>query len=456
MADMSTQKLADIAALIEKSSPETAARLLRMFERMRVKGSSDVPADGLLDAVRAAGHDLSITNGRTPGFDRMFYAAFEGIFEGGDPSALLPGSVSRSSLAPCWSLICDQVAPRLVERFGPEVRDSVLSGHQGLASQHVARFRQALLDHLQANTAGVQLLSSTKDAQPMGEMLLDLLLADAAIARLKAPLLTSIGDLSAAAEMALADDLLRFERESPVRAARFCLLLMTRLKRPAQVFRVLRKASFGVTDRKLEETDYAIVGHRLLAVAKRHLSIIERDAIEYGFDPAKMVAAVDGLGSVVTGFEREDILDDHGPWHAELMQIRQTAGSWLTKHCQRAAHEVTQALPIDRVRVKGQGMRDLPRMNAPPVESRVQRAAPLLRFVRDSRLYAALAGFASSRDRAHKDIERHLDQVSDALLADRRGTLSAHHDAWREALVTLVHAVEGNEAATLLGRRLAA
>jgi hypothetical protein len=461
MTAVTPEKLAEIASLLERTSPEMAARLLVMFERMKVKGAEAVPAEALLQAIRESGVAVEADRvHRTPGFDRLFWIPFESLLEAPQAGTILPGSLPREGLSACWTIITRDILPDRFRAFDPDVRLASLRGDDAAAESLVGRFRAELLKALDAGT-GADLLAACEEAQPVGARLHDLLRAHAAVCAIKAPLMTGLGDLCPDACGELASATIELEAKSEHAAALFTLMLMTRLKRPQQVFRVLRNASHSVNDRKLDNTEFAVLGKRLLAKARRYLAEVEAAAVGRSpFDPGLIADSASALADLATGLEREDILDAHGPWRNDLLAIRKVLAERGTTICQRAIQLCQQVLPLDRVKVKGAGMLDCPRWHSPINAERLAILTAHAGFVSQLRLRASLAGFAAVRDKAERDIRAHVDTIANFLLAMRsrpeQGLDPSDVAAWRDALLALMTALDGVDAAGLFSRRLAA
>jgi hypothetical protein len=458
---MSPDKVAEIAALLERTSPQMAARLLTMFERMKVKGAEAVPAEALLRAIRDSGVTLEAEQiNRTPGFDRLFWTPFECLLEEPSNGSLLPGSIPRKGLAACWELLVEEIVPDLHKELDTSVRLASLRGDWVEAEELVARFRAGLVDRLTSGP-GVALLAESADAQPVGNLLPDLLVADAALSLVPQPWVSPLGELTQEAEGALASEMIGLEGQSAQAAALFALLLMSRLKRPPEVFRVIKNASRNVDDRKLDQTEFSVLGHRLLAQARRLTDSLSEAALgREPFDAAGIACHVSDLTDLATGLERSDILDVHGPWRHELVAIRKLLADRSSTICQRSVQLLQRVLPVDTVRVKGVGMLDQPRFSAAIDEKALSVLTANVGFVAETRFRASLAGFASQRDKADKELKLHLDTIGNRLLALRSkpdaSIAPQAIEAWRTAFTSVIAALDGAEAASLFARRLAA
>jgi hypothetical protein len=465
MNDLTPEKLDEVARLLSKTSPQTAARLVAMFERVKVKGVEAIPTSALLDAVRVSGVSLPAQMNRMPGFDRLFFEPFEDLFEAAGPAAgqrPLPGHLPREGLKPVWERLAQEVAPQLHEALDPQVRAAVLRGAMGQAAGLTARFRDAVAEAL-ARPGAAQRWTSVMCADPgspvtqVAARLPGLLLAESRARPLLAEARSHPKDMPDTLVKAFAETLRTLEATSAQAALELMLLAMSDLAKPWQALRILAAASKGVTDRKLALTEFQVVGERLLAQGQRELDQMAAAAGGQPFGSAALVHTVERFGNLVSGMLREDVLAQDGPWRAGLQKLQSAAAARLEALCQRAEALTDSYLPIDRVRLKGAGLVDRPRTSAELRMDKVDQLPTLYAFLRDVRLFASAAGFSGARDKAVRAIERHLDTVRTGLLAVRDGSpRGTHHDQWTRVTLTLMAAFESEDAARTFERRLAA
>lgn len=460
MSQLTPEKLAEVAALLEKTSPQMAARLVTMFERVKVKGNQAIPTEALLTAVRESGLGLPARLERVPGFDRLFFEPFEHLFEPHDAEGgPLPGFLPRAGLKQVWEILSDEIAPDLHDRFEPVVKAAVLRGAMDHARNVVAEFRDRLVDMLDQPGEPAR-WSKALSACPEGAFsrrLPALLLAEHLARPDIATARTQPRDLPDAVVAALSETLRVIEARSGDAALELVLLVMGHLHKPWQALRILAGASKGVTDRKLALTEFQTIGDRLLAMAAREKALFDIAARGGPFGSAALVRAVERFGDLVNGMLREQVLDRDGPWRKALQALQTTAAARLEAVCQRAVAMAGQGLPVDRIRLKGAGLVDRPRHKAPLRMERLDALPAHLTFLRDVRLFASAAGFAAARDQAARAVQLHLDTVRDGLIAVRADPdRGPHHAQWVQAVSTYIEALEGEDSARLFERRAAA
>jgi hypothetical protein len=153
MTDLTPEKIKELSALLAKAPPATAARLLAMFERMKVKGSEIIPGDELIAAMREAGMTKTVgASGfavRLPTFERLFFEPFENLLENGPLDQMLPGSLPRSGLREVWLLIAGHFAPDDLVDLEPHAKAAILRGDMTNARRMALQLRTELLKSLQ-------------------------------------------------------------------------------------------------------------------------------------------------------------------------------------------------------------------------------------------------------------------------------------------------------------------
>lgn len=464
MTSLSPDKLAEVAALLEKTSPELAARLVALFERVKVKGDPSIPSDALLKAVRESGIGLPQHMTRLPGFDRLFYEPFESLFQSPVPDARhLPGSLPRAGLKTVWELLTTEIAAEAHARLDPLVRAAILRGANQVARGHACEFRAALAaafrqpQTLERWTDLIRRSGEDAGPQSVAARMPALLMAEHAARSDLAQVAGAGRDLPDGLVRGLGETLREVEADSAAAALELVLLAMSRCARPWQVLRVLTVASRDVTDRKLALTEFQLIGDRLIAMGGADFDLFAAAAAGQPFDPGTLVTAVEQFGNLVAGFLRQDVLSPDGPWRRDLQKLQSDASERLEAVCRRAATLTEQALPVDRVRLKNVGLVDRPRTHQELRMDRVEQLPGYYTFLRDVRLFAGAAGFSGARERAVREIDQHLNTVRDALLAargaDGRG---AAFDQWVRVMAQLVEAFESGDAARTFERRMAA
>jgi hypothetical protein len=461
MSELTPEKIKELSALMASASPETAARMLAMFERVKVKGSAAIPSQDLIAALREAGvpqfagHELGVA--RLPSFDRIFFQPFENLFENGAIEHLLPGSLPRAGLKEVWLLVSGHFLPDEVADLEPLATAAILRGDMSTAYELAAGLRTTLLNTLKEfSNEAIARAAKTPEAQATLLRLVPLLLAQSAGKDIWAMAYGSKGELSDQGVASLSSQVRIFEDQNPHAARELLLLTMVTLPRPSEALRVLSKVSLGVDDRKLDMTEFAVVGRRVIAIAAREATKIEAASTTGNFDGKELANTVERYNQNLHGLDRECRLAIDGPWRQASVAIKGRVGNRLELLCQQASQSLEAALPVHRIQRHTVTWTYEPRLGMPLDQAKIERAVRHLEFVTASRLFAPLAGFGAPRELAVKHAASHMNVVCDALLtAARAAEKPPYLDAWIKAATAILEAFEGHEAARVFERRTA-
>ena len=460
MNELTPEKIKELTAVMASAPPATVARMLAMFERVKVKGSEAIPSGDLLAALREAGlpqlagHDVDVV--RLPTFERLFFQPFERLFESGAIADLLPGSIPRAGLRETWRIIAEQFIPEDVAEIGPLGTKAILAGDMDAAGELAAALREVLLAALKRFRAdAIARPATTEEARAVLRRLVPLLQAHALGKDIWKMALGTRGELSDQGIAALSTHVRMLEDENPDAARELILMTMAELPRPFEALRVLAKVSLGVDDRKLDMTEFAVIGRRVIAIAAREATNIEAAWSGNCFEGKELAVIVERYNQSLHGLEREMRLANDGPWRRAIAQIRGRVGDRLSLLCQRTSTLLEQSMPIQRLQRHTITWTYEPKLDAPIDEAKVTAVIRHLDFVMASRLFAPLAGFGAPRELAAKHAIQHMELVGDAILkALRQPYQSPHMEAWVQAATRIIAASEGHDGAHVFERRV--
>lgn len=459
MTELTPEKIKELTSLMASAPPETAARLMAMFERMKVKGSAIIPSNDLIAAMREAGmtqaSGASGTSVRLPSFERLFFEPFENLFENGRLDQLLPGSLPRAGLREVWLLVAGLFVPDELVEIEPHGTAAVLCGDMDKARELALELRTALLAVLKGfPNHAIAKHAKSPEAKVVLLRLVPLLLAEAIGREVWASAFGSKGELSEHGVSTLCANVRQLEDQNPDAARELLLLTMCTLPRPCEALRVLNKASYGVDDRRLDVTEFAVIGRRIIAIASRAAEMIEQASQSGRFDGALLATTVDHYNQNLHGLEREAHLAPDGPWRRATLAVRSRVGNRLEVICQRATQSLEMALPTERTQRQGFAWTIEPRFNVELDPARIEIAVQGLAFIASARLFAPLAGFGAPREKATKHATAYLDTVCEALLRLLRSpNKPANLPEWVHATASLIEAFEGVKAAHVFERR---
>jgi hypothetical protein len=345
--------------------------------------------------------------------------------------------------------------PDEVVELEPHATAAILRGDMDKARELALELRTALLANLNGfPNQAIAKHAKTPEAASVLSRLVPLLVAEASGREIWANAFGSKGELSDHGVSTLCANVRHLEDHHPDAARELLLLTMCTLPRPCEALRVLNKVSYGVDDRRLDVTEFAVIGRRVIATAARAADMIEAATQASKFDGAALAATVERYNQNLHGLEREAHLALDGPWRSAMLAIRNRVGNRLEVLCQAATHNLEIALPVQRVQRHNFVWTYEPHLNIRLDPARVEMAIQGLAFVAASRLSAALAGYGAPREHAAKHAQGYLDNVCQALLAlSRQPIKSAHLPDWIHATASLVEAFEGVKAAHVFERR---
>jgi hypothetical protein len=462
MTELTPEKIKELTALMASAPPQTAARLLAMFERMKVKGSQVIPSNDLIIAMREAGMTQVVgqahTGVRLPSFERLFFEPFENLFENGELETLLPGSLPRAGLKEVWQLIASRFAPDEVLEIEPLGREAILAGDVSSARKLTNKLRDLLIKNLNgSSSSAIANCGSSPSGKHVLSRLKPLLLAETKGRDIWMSARGSRGDLNEQAVNALCSLVRSLEDSHPDAARELLLLTMCTLPRPAEALRVLARVSLGVDDRKLDMTEFSVLGRRVLAIADRSAALIQAASQEAIFDGVELAAIVDRYNQSLLGLEREAHLGHDGPWRKAMLAIRSKVGNRLEELCQSATLTLQSAMPIDRVQRQTVTWTNEPRFEARLDQIKLAAAKSHMDFIAASRLFAPIAGFGAARERAAKHATGHIEIWSEALLkVGRQKQRPLNFNQWVQATANAIEALDGVGAAHVFERRIAA
>lgn len=459
MTEITPEKLKELSALMASAPPQTAARLLAMFERMKVKGSEVIPSSDLIAAMRDAGMTVSagLSSGsvRLPSFDRLFFEPFENLFESGHVDHLLPGGLPRVGLKEVWLLVAGHIATDDMVDLEPHATAAILRGDMERARELALELRICVRKNLSGfSNEAIAKLAKTAEARTILLRLVPLLEAEASGRTIWVEDINAKGEISDQGVSAIGAIVRHLESVQSPAALELMLLTMSMLSRSCGALRVLNKISPNSDDVRLDAGAFGIVGRRILAIAKRAADLIGVAATSGLFDGPQLAATVEHYNQSTTGLEREINLAGDGPWRREILATRKKVGSHLELICRSATANLEIALPVDRTQRQGFLWTREPKFHAIMDNAALELAVQGLAFIAASRLFAPLAGFGAPRDIAAKQAAAYLDNVCEAVLHTSRLTNKpVQLQLWVQSTARLVEALSGAKDARVFVQR---
>lgn len=456
---MDRAEFQELVRLIERSSPEIAAKTMYHLDALNRSGKLDPESiEQLKNIARPKIGDKSDKVERYAAIDRLFFEPFTLLFESPDHKDLLPGSFPRAKLASIWQAIAGSVINAEISDFEAAAGAAMEENDTYSCEKIMAQVREKVIEKIESSKDfGLIAKYNSAITETEAKRFYGLLKVEQAARDNNINLATDIDQMSCEKGSRNIELLLALEEVDVNWAADYIVMIMVRSKKPWHVIKLLTTVAFGTNDRKLSATPYSLVGDRILAILDRKLEEFEKIGLTSEFDGVQLANDVEEFNKVNQGLERESIMTSDGPWRKKITETRQRAGTLFPNLCKTAVNSVEVGFPIERMRVRGVGMYDIPRTYNEPNLQKVNTALAFCDFIREVRLFAPLAGFGVPRDNALKEIIKHSDSLKNGLFAVKnQGEPGKYFDDWVKNSTKLVIAIDGQEAAKSFSRRIAA
>jgi|GEM_PF-3499213 len=460
MDGLSPEKKAALQRLLAELPPAAQAKLIEVFERERLVPDATGAADGVLSTLRDAGAKASPLAKRPTSPERAFFEPIDTLFETAVDGKLLPGSFDRAHIRPIWNWLRRNIAPEVVQQAEADISQEALRGNTvavNLAAETLRDFGVTALSRLYdpENRVIAQDEGLTDSELQSAIRLGDVLLAERQARTALQTLAYSSNDLTEAQAASIHNAYRPLTERRDNSSTALLILVMTRLRRPWQIFRLVRRIHPAGNDKVLDLTDFAVFGTRILD----HLERVSQPLLAAGRDGAAidataMITAVEAYNAFVSGFMREFDAERDGPWGRRLSEIRRNVANALEAVADRASALMDDALPVVRARIKNVGVIDHAKLTAKVSEADVRNCAEHVRFVQATRLTAAAAGFGAAREKALKEIGLHLGKFQDGVLEQMGNPQTrALAQSWVPWIQIVTEALEGKDAAAIFQRR---
>ena len=456
---MDRAKFQELVDLIARSSPDVAAKTMYHLDTLNRSGKLDPESvEQLKNIARPKVGTKSDQVERYASIDRLFFEPFTLLFENPEYEELLPGSFPRAKLAAIWRAMAETVLKEEINDFEARVSQSVEENDTLSCEKTIAEVREKVVEKIEMSGDFALLATNTKEvSEKDARRFYGLLKVEQAARDNHINLAMDIDQISNEKGSRNIEFLEALEEVDVNWAADYIVMIMVRSKKPWHVIKLLTTVAYGTNDRKLSATPYSVVGNRILAILDRKLLEFERINANSTFDGVQLANDVEEFNKVNQGLEREEIMSSDGPWRKKITEIRQRAGALFPNLCKIAVNSVEAGYPIERMRVRGVGMYDIPRTYNEPNMQKVNTALAFCDFIREVRLFAPLAGFGVPRENALKEIIKHSDSLKSGLFAVKNQEEPGRFfDDWVNYSTKLVVAIDGKEAAKSFSRRIAA
>ena len=237
-------------------------------------------------------------------------------------------------------------------------------------------------------------------------------------------------------------------------------ILLAQTPEPWRLLRIISAVTNRAGDRYLSSSELSEFCERVMGDIDRRVSQLRQFDLDGG-PPAAQAAAFALMIAIAEIGEFEACLDlnKEGPWGQRINKMKGAVSSLAEGHLKKAPKIVSEALPLQQVRVGGMKLRMEPRLDQLPDPRLVRRAMASLSFFERSRINASSGGYGSMRAKAGEEIIHRLDSYIEDILAMVHGKELESLDcamAFIEVAADLVGLAQDEKSAQIVRRRAAA
>ncbi|HWA92836.1 MAG TPA: hypothetical protein VG889_22585 [Rhizomicrobium sp.] len=426
---LSPEKTARLSLLLGSLPAQAAARLARAVEIDRLSGGRGLPHDFILSTLRPMLRQVE----RAPTPLRLFCRPFEDLVSAEAPKEKQKGRIARTSIAPVWRWLNENLLPDAASAYAAEAKALVLAGRFEDARARAVAFWALAGNAMQSAFArdrrAVRLALVGEPIVADAEEIALLLMAGSEIVQIQALLPRPTLELTDEMLRALRDIHDRLVVALPDAAPYVAVVAMNRLMHPWQALKLPQLVAHQSQDTLISATDMGLVGDLLFADIERHGSAI-RAARHPSFDPEAMVEHLSHFTELSSSIVREIDIRRDGKWGKRLLKDRAAVAETMDGLMERAPKEIVAMLPVQKSGAFGGGPKCAD-FAKPVDDDRAERGLRYARLVMGCAPYAALGSFAAAQKDAFEEASQHLRGYNEDVVRELRAAI----DAPRRAIV---------------------
>jgi len=435
-----------------------AARLAKAIEIDRLNDGRTLPHELILDGLRPV---LRRGQGdRAPTPLRLFCRPFEDLLTVMPRTKKQKGRIERSSIMPVWNWVSQTLIPDAASRYAIGIKTTVLSGNTDEMMKVAAEFwsaaSQALFAALgtdRGRKAARTVLENDLAVEDAREMALMLSVGnDVLVLQDKLP--RPLPMLTEEYVWKLRDIYDHLAATAPEAAPYVAVIAMHRLERPWEALKLPMNVTRQTQDTLMSSTDMGLVGEIIFGDIEYYASMVR--AVRPGhFDADAMIGHIIGFTTLSSGMVKAIEMRRDGKWGQRLLADRAALAEVMDGFMERAAKEVSAALPTIKSGSYAGGPR-MPDLTRHPDPDKSDRALAYARLVAGCRSFAAAASFGASNKDALDEIGTMLRSYSEDILKELRTVTGERRivtDAYFHLVAELFALVFNQEEADLLRRR---
>jgi hypothetical protein len=455
---MDSSKTQQLQGLLGGLPPLVAARLAKAIEIDRLNDGRTLPHELILDGLRPV---LRRGQGdRAPTPLRLFCRPFEDLLTVMPRTQKQKGRIERSSIVPVWNWVSQTLAPDAANTFAIGVKTGFFTSHEDEMMNHAAAFwsiaSKKILDALgseRGRNAAHAVLENDLVIEDAREMAL-LLSVGNDILDLQSKLPRPMPSLTEDHVWKLREIYDRLAASVPEAAPYVAVITMQRLERPWEALKLPMNVTRQTQDTLISNTDMGLVGEILFGDIEYYTSMI-RAVRSNHFDADSLIGYLIGFTTLSSGMVKAIDMRRDGKWGQRLLADRAAVAEVMDGFMERAAKEVSSAMPMVKAGSYAGGPRvpDLAHHTDP---DRSDRALAYARLVSGCRTFAAAASFGASNKEALDEISVMLKSYTEDLLKELRtvtGEKRVNAEAYFHLAAEIAALVFSQEEADLLRRR---
>jgi hypothetical protein len=453
-----SDKLAQLQTVLDQLSTSEAIALARAVELQRAMGEEKLPTDAILTRLRA--HLQTQKPVRVPTLRRLVAAGFEEFLTGDEDDPRLPGLVPRATIEPWWRGLKRVVGPAVMERE-TQLRRLIAGGNSVHipdfaleAQQDAAGWTRTLIDELRrpgsdpalkALAARPGRLADFADiaeilsiAEPLKDALDKILMHLRDLRRLDG---RRIRELTPASVTEIKTYYLALNEAYGLRSRYLALAVLNRLAEPWHILRVGRALSWKPNDALVRDTEFGVIGTRLVLEIQR----LSRDIVTITETPSgtpdclvltqRVSRYMDAVEGVVNefGFRRDS------EWGEAIMQSRTMAAEALHRALlDRIAQRVLDLMPLTRRPGSPRGFGEKANLafhpDKPAIDAATAAARFLMLLVQRGQRHGLAHAARETLDQLDETIEeRIVDLIGELKLAPQNDAIVAQCEAVAQA-----------------------
>lgn len=454
-----SDKFAQLQSVLDQLSSSEAIALARAVELQRAMGEEKLPTDAILARVRP--HLQKQKPRRIPTLRRLVTAGFEEFLCNEEDEPRLPGLVPRASIEPWWRGLKLVAGPAILERDG-QLRRLIAGGNGTAIPEFAAETQQAaaawtlsLLEEVRrpkGDPAVKALIARPERMTDFTEIAEILSIAEPLQAALDA-ILTHLRDLrrldgrrirelTPASVTETKAYYLALNETYGMRSRYLALAMLNRLAEPWHILRIGRALSWKPNDALVRDTEFGVIGTRLILDIQRLSRDIVAAAETRGREPPdcpRLAACAGRYMDAVEGLVNEFGFRRDSDWGEAIMQSRATAAGALHRDLlDRIALHVLALMPVIRRPGSPRGFGERADLETHPEKPTIDAAMAAARFLVLLLQRGQRHGFAHAAretlDQLGETIEeRVVDRLGELKLAPQNTAIVAQCQAMAQA-----------------------